>query len=382
MSRKIQAGVVGTGPIVDFLHLPALQSHSQAAVVAVCGRTREHTDQIAKKYNIPKAFTDYKEMIQQGGLDAIVIATPDDLHYEITMHALEAGLHVLCEKPLALTVRQAWEMYQKAEQVGVKHMVMFTYRGMPFFQYIHNLMKQDYIGRCDHCEFRYLMGGGRNQEYRWRADPKRANGNLADMGSHMIDLARWLVGDITRVSAQLGTFVDYPGPNGERMDPTNVLATLLVEFSNGSQGMIHVSCIAHVADRDMVQQVNLYGEGGSLEIDVPYGLADVGATLRVALNKDESFKTVDVPDSYWENMNRTDLYGYLMGMSFGARSFIDAILENRPVTPSFYDGYKAQQVIEAALESHKTGKWISIGDKVHADKAEAHGLVEKSITRT
>ena len=362
MSRQIHVGVVGTGPIVDFLHLPALLSHSQAAVVAICGRNREHTDQFAKKYNISKAFTDYKEMIQQGNLDAIVVAVPDDLHYEITMQALKAGLHVLCEKPIALTERQAWEMYQEAEKVGVKHMVMFTYRGMPFFQYVHDLMEQNIIGRCYHCEFRYLMSGGRNREYRWRVDPRRANGVVADMGSHMIDLARWLVGEITRVNAQLGMFIDYPGLDGEVMDPSNVLATLLIEFSNGAQGMIHASGITHVADRYMVQQVNLYGEGGSLEIDIPYGLPDVGATLRVAVNTDESFRMLDVPDSYWGSMNRTDLFELFTQMSFGARSFIDAILENRPITPNFYDGYKTQQVIEAALEAHKTGRWISISE--------------------
>jgi predicted dehydrogenase len=364
MSRKIQVGVVGIGTIVDFLHLPALQRHPQATVVAVCGRTREHTDQIAKKYNIPKVFTDYQAMIQQGGLDAIVVATPDDLHYEIAMQALDAGLHVFCEKPLALTERQAWEMYQKAEQVGVKHMVMFTYRGMPFFQYVHDLMLQNYLGRCFHCEFRYLMdflvSEGSSKEYRWRVDPKRANGIVADLGSHMIDLARWLVGDIRRVSAQLGSFIDYPGPNGECIDPTNTLATLLIEFSNGAQGMIHASGVAHVVDRQMVQLVNLYGEEGSLEIDVPYGLAGVEAILRLALKKDKSFHTLDVPDHYWGNMNRMDLYGTLCQMPFGAHAFIDAIVEDHPVTPSFYDGYKAQQVIAAALEAHKTGKWVSI----------------------
>ena len=301
-------------------------------------------------------------MIQRCDLDAIVVATPDDMHYEITMQALDAGLHVLCEKPLALTERQAWEMYQKAEEAGVKHMVMFSYRGMPFFQYVHDLMEQDFIGRCYHCEFRYLMGGGRDKKYRWRVDPKRANGIVADMGSHMIDLARWLVGDIARVSAQLGTFIDYPGPKGERMDPTNVMATLLIEFANGAHGMIHASGVTHVADRYMQQQVNLYGEGGSLEIDIPYGLAEVGAILRAARTIEEKFQTIEVPDSYWGGMNRTNLFDVFSEMPFGTRTFIDAILEDRPITPNFYDGYKTQQVIEAALEAHKTGKWVSISE--------------------
>jgi UDP-N-acetylglucosamine 3-dehydrogenase len=102
MSSKIRVGVVGTGQIADFLHLPALQNHPQAVVAAVCGRDRERTHQIAAKFNISSAFTDYSEMIQQSNLDAVVVAAPDDLHYEITMQDLDAELHVLCEKPLAL----------------------------------------------------------------------------------------------------------------------------------------------------------------------------------------------------------------------------------------------------------------------------------------
>ena len=361
MSHNIRVGVVGPGSMADFLHLPALQSHPQVVVVAICGRDREHTEQVAAKYNVSNVFTDYKEMIQQGGLDAIVIATPDDLHYAITMQALDAGLHILCEKPLALTEKQAKEMYQKAEKAGVKHMVMFSYRGMPFFQYVHDLIEQDFIGRCYQCEFRYLMGGGHNKNYRWRVDPKRANGIVADLGSHMIDLARWLVGDITRVSAQLGSFVDYPGPNGERMEPTNVMATLLIEFSNRAHGMIHASGVTHVADRFMVQQVNLYGEGGSLEIDIPYGLPN-DVKIHAARTEDKHFQTLEVPDSYWDGMNRTDFFELFTQMPFGVKSFVDAILEDRPITPNFYDGYKTQQVIEAAMKAYKTGTWVSISD--------------------
>jgi predicted dehydrogenase len=85
------------------------------------------------KYNIPQVFTDYPAMIAQAGLEAIVVGAPDDLHYAMTMQALRAGLHVLCDKPPALTAAQAWEMYQAAEVARAKYMVLFTYRWMPTF---------------------------------------------------------------------------------------------------------------------------------------------------------------------------------------------------------------------------------------------------------
>jgi predicted dehydrogenase len=362
MSHKVHVGIVGTSWYAEFMHFLSLRSHPQAELIAICGRNRGHSEEMAAKYNIAKVFTDYKDMIHQGGLDAIIVAAPDDLHYEITKQALGAGLNVLCEKPLALTVQQAREMYEEAEKIKVKHMVMFTYRWMPFFRYVRDLIDQGYIGRCYHCEFRYLMGYGRQKEYQWRFDQKRANGVLGDMGSHMIDLARWLVGDISRVSAQLGVFVDRPGVDGGRIDPANDCAFMLVEFANGAQGMIHVSAVAHLAVRDMQQQVNIYGEAGSLEIDIPYGGAGAGAVIRVARKQDEQFQTLEVPASYWGEVSRSEPFGIFTKQSAGTRFFIDSILANNPVTPTFYDGYKAQQVIEAALVSHKSGNWVTIED--------------------
>jgi predicted dehydrogenase len=344
------------------MYLRALQSHPRAEVTAICGRNRGPAEEAAAEYNIPRVFTDYRQMIDQGSLDAIFVGAPDDLHYEITMQALGAGLHVLCDKPLAVTAGQAREMYQAAETARVMHMVLFTYRWMPFFRYVRDLIDQGCIGRCYHAEFRYLMGYARQKEYQWRLDRKRANGALGDLGVHMIDMARWLVGDIRRVSAQLGVFVDRPGADAGRMDPANDSAILLTEFANGAHGAIHASVVAHLADRFMQQQVKLYGEAGTLEIDVPYGgpEAEAGAVIRAARSEEEQLRTLEVPADYWGDVSRSDPWEVFTHQPVGCRTFIDAILQKRLVPPTFYDGYKAQQVIEAALDSHRLEKWVSI----------------------
>lgn len=207
MTEHIQVGIVGTSWWADQMYLPSLKSHPRAQVAAICGRNRDRAEEMAQKYDIPGVFTDYREMIEQGNLHALVVSTPDDLHYPVTMRALDAGLHVLCEKPLALTSGQAREMYEKAEAVGVKHMVLFTNRWFPFIQYLHSLIDDGYIGRPFHCQFQALGGGGRASQYQWRFDQQRANGILGDLGSHVIDLARWCVGDIARVNAHLHTFI-------------------------------------------------------------------------------------------------------------------------------------------------------------------------------
>ena len=145
-------------------------------------------------------------MIASGTLDALVIVTPDVLHYPITMAGLDAGLHILCEKPLALTAAHAREMYDKAEATGRKHMAMFTYRGVPHFRYLRHLIEQGYIGRCYHCHLRYEGGYGREASYAWRFDRQQGIGILGDLGSHLIDLAHWYVGDIAKVSGHLATY--------------------------------------------------------------------------------------------------------------------------------------------------------------------------------
>ena len=214
MTASVRVGVIGTSWITDYIHLANLKSHPQADVVALCGRNRERANELAAKYGIPRVFTDWQDMLTHGGLDAVVIATPDDQHYPMTMAALDAGLHVLCEKPLALTQEQAQAMYEKAEAAGVKHMTFFTYRWVPQYQYARELMEQGYVGRPFHCSVRIVADWARGRDYSWRFDRQRATGTLGDLGSHAIDLARWFCGDIVRVSAHLGTYVMRAGPEG------------------------------------------------------------------------------------------------------------------------------------------------------------------------
>jgi predicted dehydrogenase len=364
MSKKVRVGVIGTSWYADAMHLPALQSHPQAKLAAICGRNQERNNEIAEKYGNPKIFNNYQTMVQKGNLDAVIISTPDDLHYDMTMHALEAGLHVLCEKPLAMNVQQAWEMFQKAQEKRVVHMTYFTYRWLPFYRYLRDLIRQGTIGRCYHCGFWFPMGHGRSGEYRWRFDRKKANGVLGDLGSHMIDLARWLVGEIASVSAQLDVFVERSGPNSKAIDPSNDSAQVLIRFESGASGTIQTSAVAHLADRGGQQQTKLYGETGSLETDLIYRGSQTRSIIRYASSGDDQFQTLEVPESYWGDADSSDPWSIFTENSVGTRLFIDAILGDHSVEPNFYDGFKAQQVVDAALESHEKGCAVKIDNSV------------------
>src|SRR5438105_1476125 len=156
MPERVRVGMIGRTWWADGRLLPNLKSHPRATLSAICGRDQARAATLAKKYDIPQVYDDYRTMLARADLDAVVIATPDDLHYPMTMAALDAGLHVVCDKPLASNVQRARQMYQKAEAAGLKHMVFFTNRWLPPYQYLAHLMSEGYVGKVQDCTLVYL----------------------------------------------------------------------------------------------------------------------------------------------------------------------------------------------------------------------------------
>lgn len=356
LSERVRVGVIGTSLHTQTTHLANLKSHRRADVAAICGRDQRRAHDVANRYGIPLVFADYRELIEKARPDLLVIVAPDDLHYRIAMDAFDAGLHVLCEKPLALTAREARGMFERAEQARVKHMTFFSWRWPPAQRYVGRLIKQGYVGRCFDCQLHFLHGLGRQKQYEWRFDRQRSAGALGDLGSHMIDLARCYAGEVSRVSANLATFVDRPGPDGAPLDSANDSALLALRFASGAQGTIQVSTVAHVADREVEQTIIVHGEEGSLEARY----SSLGTEVRGARLDEAAWRTLPMPDDVWGDTDRRDPLGVFRTLSVGDRLMIDAILDDRPVSPNFYDGMKVQEVIDAAIESDRTGEWISL----------------------
>ena len=362
MTTPIHIGVIGTSWWADLGHLPLLTTDERVIVVAICGRQHERAQEMATKYNIPQIFTDYRTMYAEGELDAVVILTPDDEHFAMTMAALDAGLHVLCEKPLARNAAQAKQMVERAEAQGVRHMTYFTWRWLPHYRYLHDLLVQGAIGRLYHAHFQFMASNGRDPSYAWRFDLQRANGVLGDYGSHMIDLAHYLVGDMGRVHARLVTNVQRAGADGLPMTSANDAATLMVEFANGGQGTIELSAVARTHDPALEHAVVLHGEAGSLT--VTFGLFTAPPKLQLAAG-DNSFQELALPDDYLLGLDPAQPVGPQMGAllsqpGMGSRSFVDAILAGQTVAPSFYEGWQTQRVIDAALTAHASGRWMEV----------------------
>ena len=215
------------------MYLPALTNHPNCQVVAVCGRNPERAQAFADTWSIPNVFTDYQTMIDKADLDAVVVATGNDTHHPITMAALAKGLHVLCEKPLALDVEQAQEMADLAAEKGVKTLVPFTYRFMPTNRYIEELIEDGFIGRPYHMAMRYYAGYGRESGYLWRFDKSKAgSGIIGDLGTHFLYLAMWYFGKITAVTCQTNSIVDRGDvdPDGNLYEQLEDTATMMLQF--------------------------------------------------------------------------------------------------------------------------------------------------------
>lgn len=363
MGERVRVGMIGTSWYADSLHLPSLTSHPQAEVVAICGRDAARGQEMAAKFGTPQVYTDYEAMLASGQIDAVVIAAPDDLHYPMTMAALEAGLHVVCEKPLALDLAQARAMAQRADAVGVKHMVFFTLRWFQHMRYLKELVDGGYVGQPTYVQLAYIAGGARAGNYRWRYDGERANGILGDLGSHLIDLARWVNGEIVRVAAHLANFVPRTHADGRPVTPANDSAVLLVEYANGSQGVIQVTGVAQTGGRGLEQQARLYGLEGTLEVDFRFGNfggAPPTMTVRGARVGADTFETLPIPARIWGEVSPDDPNAVFNRMPAGDRYFIDCIVHDRPVTPNFWEGVAAQAVIDAAKESQRTGRWVEV----------------------
>ena len=361
MDKKVNVGVVGTSWFADVMHLQSLRSHPRARIQAICGRNRGRAEEMAAKHSIPNVFTNYREMIRSSALDAVVVVVPDDLHHPVTMAALDAGLHVLCEKPLALTAADARAMYEKAQSAGVTHLTNFTNHWRPWYRYVKELIEQGAIGSCYHCSFEHLGSYGRGKSYAWRFDRTRSCGILGDLGSHMIDLSRWFVGDLAEVCADLATFVQRDPPSGGTLEPANDAAVLSLRFDGGPRGTIRVSAVAQTGERGQTQRIALHGERGAIEVDA----TTFDAEVRI-IGQQGRIEAVTVPDRFWGNVDKSmppkeRFFHVLTTQPVAGRLFIDAILDGSQVVPSLRDGLEAQLVIEAAFQSQEEARWVRVG---------------------
>jgi predicted dehydrogenase len=351
--NPLRVAVVGTGHWAADVHIPGLIKVG-AQVVAVCARREERRRQVAERYGIPQQYSDWREMLDSCGADAVSVCTPNDLHAPISIAAAKKRLHVACEKPLATTVEDARAAWQAARDVVT--MVGFSHRFVPAAQLLKEMIDAGDLGHIYHI-FAHMLQG-------WLVDPTSAAGwrliraqsgagTLGDLGSHLLDLVAWFGGGITRIFGYLKTFVtERPLPQGG-MTTIDVddAASALAEFANGATGVFTVSRYVPGATSTFgIQGVTVAGNKAT-------AMYDPGRPHVVLIaERGTSFREIEVPLRL--RMASEDLRGELPGAMMGR--FVEGAIARCQVHPDFGDGLRCQILMDAWERSHAAGSWITV----------------------
>ncbi|MFT4597586.1 MAG: putative dehydrogenase [Paracrocinitomix sp.] len=357
----VNVGVFGTSWWADTMYFPSLDKHPAVAIAAVCGRNPTTAAAFAKTWNVPASYTDAVAMLEGQDLDAVVIATANDSHYELAMAAIERGLHVLCEKPMALNAEQAALMRDAAAEADVITMMPFTYHWMPSNQWVRQLITNGYIGRPLHINARYYTDFGFDDSYSWRFDREIAgSGIIGDLGSHWIHLARWLLDDTeTSVSALASNFVERgPRPDGTAYDQTEDSVAMTVRYASGAYAMLQTSAVCWEGTPfGQTHHYEVHGDKGTL-----YATCDWDTVQKVeGLRRGDTTgrQELPIPDEIWGDVRRDTAHNTYRDVfrttSSMTRQWIDAIVAETQVEPSFDEGLAVQRVIDAAVESAAHG---------------------------
>jgi predicted dehydrogenase len=326
-------------------------------LVAIAGRNEEAVADAALRYGYERWTTDWRDVVADPAIGLFDNGGPNSLHAEPTIAAAEAGKHVLCEKPLGRDAAESYEIWQRVAATDVKHLCGFNYRFVPAVRLARELIDAGELGEIRHFRGRYLQDWGDDatlDTWRFQAD-EAGSGALGDLGTHVVDLARFLVGEISTVSGLARTFLP-----GRQVDDAIEAA---VEFEQGAVGTIEATRLA--LGRRNALQWEINGSKGSLAFDMER-LNEL-QVFRADGDRSRGFKTVLVsePDHpFW------DLWwppGHIIGWGdtfvHEVHHLLRAIADDTDVAPygaTFEDGYRAAEVCDAIVSSSASGSRVTV----------------------
>lgn len=347
----VRLGMIGTGGMGIDGHLAAYRKSPHVAVVAACDIDPEHLARAAEQYAIPATYADYHDMLDREVLDAVDVVTPNNSHAAISLDAMSRKIHVLCEKPLGLNRQQAREMEAVARKTELIAAVNFSYRNVPAARFIKEIIKSGEIGDIHHVIATYNQGWlvDPSSPRVWRLSKEMAGtGVLGDLGSHLVDLARWWVGEFRAVLGHLKTFVNSrPLPDGSGYGRVDVddAASIMVEFENGATGSLF--CTRFAFARSNTQRAEIYGTKGGLvyENERPNEIQFATGQL---MARSHQYAILPVPGSIVNTRTTT------------MQQFVDDVARGRSTTANFEDGAACQEVLDAVEESARVGGWVRV----------------------
>lgn len=353
--EKVRVGIIGAGGISE-LHTQGYQKLENVELVAVCDLDEEKARNYANKYNIPHVFTDYNEMLKMKELDAVSVTTWNNGHAPISIAALKAGKHVLCEKPLAMNAEEAKEMVDTAKETEKLLMVGFVRRFENNANFIKEAIEDGELGNIYYAKTGYMRKWGNPGG--WFCDKKRSGGGpIIDLGVHVIDLIRYITGKPQAVSVMASTFnhlgikPDIKGRvkyNASDYDPNNAFcdvedaATALIKFDNGMTLAIETSWVLHTKEDN--NYLKLYGDK-----------AGVNMEPEMEFYKERNHYFVEEKPLVQEEENKFEAI-----FQRETAHFIDCIANGTECRNPGEDGVEIMKILDAIYESAETGHEVII----------------------
>ena len=338
MNHSIKWGILGNATIARKCVIPAIFSSANGRVYALASRHPEKAETLAKKYRITRLYSHYESVIEDKQIDVVYIPLPNHLHKKWTIRALEAGKHVLCEKPLACNAAEAKEMAAVASKNGLHFMEALMYRFHPRSRTIYNMVSQGKIGVprlirvsfCFHMEEHILK---KTENARLK---KAGGGALLDVGCYGVSVARWMMGENPESVQAAANF------NAEGVD-THVVGIL--HFRNGSFATIEASFIS-----SLQQTYTIVGTEGSIELPhnafIPW---EKDSTYVYRGKNEEIGKQEVIPGA--------DEYRLMV------EHFSDILIHGASPLVTIYDSIQNIHVLDALAESARSGQRIVVGEK-------------------
>jgi len=354
----------------------------QPVLAAICGRDEAGVKEAAQKFGFESYETDWRALIERDDIDLIDVGTPNNSHAQIVLEAVKAGKHIICEKPLAMTLAEAAAMWKAAKETNIVHMVSHNYRFAPAIQLAKKLIEEGKLGKLYHIRAAYLQDWIMDPDFPlvWRLRKEvTGSGALGDIASHIIDLARFLAGEIAEVTGMMETFIkERPlgemagGLHASKEAGTGAVdvddaAAFLARFENGALGVFEATRFA--AGNRNRNCIEINGSKGSLRWDL-----EQMNLLEVYFTDDEpglqGFRTINVTESihpytgnYWPAGHIVGYEHTFIGMFY---ELMKAIAVGTGVTPSFEDGMRNQAVLEAVERSAARKSWVNVNELLQA----------------
>jgi len=336
----------------------------KANLIGVCDSRPEALEEAKNQSGFEFTTTSYRELLERPDIQIIDCCLPNFLHREVVIAALKAGKNVYCEKPLALNLKQAKDIYEVAEKSGVRHQIVFEYRFIPAIMRAKQLIEEGAIGEIfslrgvDLHSSAVIQPVGR--AYSWKAEFEKVGGGvLMDLGPHIIDIVRYLAGNFDRVCAYAKNFTS---PDKR----TDDLAIVAVEMKNGAIGTIEASKMATGATDEI--RLDIHGLKGALRFNslTPNWLGFYDNTEpETPIGGEKGLKMIDTVQKYPEApgipMAKFPI-GWIRYQAASAYSFLKSISEDSKPSPDFKDGLEVQRIIEAAYISSNKGRWVNLSE--------------------